>query len=81
MAISKRFQFLCGAGALLSIVSQPVLADEIRFYNWESYLSSEFITQFEAETGHHVNEIFYDEEDVRSRRICRLSDWESRSNK
>lgn len=65
MAISKRFQFLCGAGALLSIVSQPVLADEIRFYNWESYLSSEFITQFEAETGHHVNEIFYDEEDVR----------------
>lgn len=65
MTIVKRNQFLVGVGALIITALQPVLADDIRFYNWESYLSQGFIEAFTANTGHQVKEIYYDAEDIR----------------
>ncbi len=57
--------------ALFSSFLVPTLAqaDDIRLYNWESYLSESFKSDFGAKSGHTIKEIYFDTEDVRDSTI------------
>ena len=51
--------------ALALALSQPCFADTITILNWESYLSQELIDKWEAQSGHKIQQVFYDNEEQR----------------
>ncbi len=62
MPIFSRLHF-----SLLGILfmSFTTLAEEIRIYTWEEYLSPAVIAQFEKQTGHTVKQVYFENEHLR----------------
>ena len=50
------------AGPLLA---GPLQATELVFYNWDEYLSDEVLARFEQETGIHVRQVYFDNDEER----------------
>jgi len=50
---------------VLNLVCKTTNADEIRLFTWEEYFSDEVIQNFEAESGHTVNQVYFDSEGLR----------------
>lgn len=46
-------------------LSQASLADTITILNWESYLSQKLIDEWEAQSGHKIQQVYYDNEEQR----------------
>jgi spermidine/putrescine transport system substrate-binding protein len=47
-----------------------VIATELVFYNWENYISSSVIEQFETETGHTIKVLIFDRDKTRDELIA-----------
>ena len=51
--------------ALLLAVSQQCLGETLTILNWESYLSQKLIDDWEAQSGHKIQQVYYDNEEQR----------------
>ncbi len=58
------FKF-CLVSLLLSILSLPVVAENVSLYNWEANLDKSVLASFTKETGHTVTQFYFDDEDAR----------------
>ncbi|GAA4900244.1 spermidine/putrescine ABC transporter substrate-binding protein [Ferrimonas pelagia] len=54
---------------LLYLFSSAVQAETVRLYNWADYLAPSVIEAFEQETGHRVEQTFFDDEEVRDQML------------
>jgi len=55
---------------IASFISNTASATELVLYNWEDYISSDVIQQFENETGHTIKLLTFDSDDKRDQVIA-----------
>ncbi|MEH6442775.1 MAG: spermidine/putrescine ABC transporter substrate-binding protein [Oceanospirillaceae bacterium] len=68
---SSIFQF--GIILVFLFLSKIAAATELVFYNWENYISSSVIEQFETETGHSIKVLIFDRDKDRDELIASKS--------
>lgn len=67
--MSKRQLAGTAMAFIVALLPCVALGETLVIYNWAEYLSKKTITKFEAQTGHVVREVFYDNEGERDRVI------------
>jgi spermidine/putrescine transport system substrate-binding protein len=65
-----KFAYLVIGITMLASVSRHGFAETISILNWEAYLSEEIIEKWEAQTGHKIRQIYYDNEEHRDTLIA-----------
>lgn len=63
-----KFAYL--AIALILVLSRQASAETINILNWEAYLSEEIIEKWEAQSGHKIHQIYFDNEEQRDTLIA-----------
>jgi spermidine/putrescine transport system substrate-binding protein len=60
------FSFLAITCLMSSLtISTSTAADEIKIYTWAEYISNDVIAKFEAQTGHKVTQVYFENEQLR----------------